>query len=292
MDIFEKKVKEADALRDVDSKQAIQKYREAIDLYRGKYLAENPYSEWSYTIRNRYHRLYIQTVLNLMGLLKSKKLYLDIVEIYEKAVITAPFEESIHIYYLEALIELKQFKNALSHYNYFTGKIYREFAVSPSPALQKIYRMITSEQEGRRVADVLFLGQDLSEYDNMEGALYCESDYFRTIYNLERRKSLRSGNTDFLGLISIIKNQPDISKFESEQAIDNLIDVLLNSLRKGDVFCKWNQYQMLVLLTDVIEANLQLIEKRIQKRFRDLEPPTKFKMKIDFQPVTAIDPFF
>jgi len=49
---------------------------------------------------------------------------------------------------------------------------------------------------------------------------------------------------------------------------------------------------MLVLLTDVIEANLQLIEKRIQKRFRDLEPPTKFKIKIDFQPVTAIDPFF
>ena len=35
MDIFEKKVKEADALRDVDSKQAIQKYREAIDLIEG-----------------------------------------------------------------------------------------------------------------------------------------------------------------------------------------------------------------------------------------------------------------
>jgi hypothetical protein len=163
--------------------------------------------------------------------------------------------------------------------------------VEPTPALKNIYRRITADHDGNRITDLLFLGRNLSEDDKMEGALYCELDYFRTIYNFERRKSLRSDDTEFLGLVSVIMNEANISKQDKEHAIESLELLLINSLRKGDVFCRWNPSQILLLLTNVTEANLQLIEKRIQKRFKNAVDPKKFTIKIDFQPITAIDPF-
>jgi GGDEF domain-containing protein len=86
-------------------------------------------------------------------------------------------------------------------------------------------------------------------------------------------------------------NEANVSKQEREQAVESLELLLINSLRKGDVFCRWNPSQILLLLTNVIESNLQLIEKRIQKRFKNAVDPKKITIKIDFQPVTAIDPF-
>jgi DNA-binding SARP family transcriptional activator len=103
-----------------------------------------------------------------MGLLKAQKRYAEIVEMYEKTVSNEPYEEGIHIFFLEALIELKQFKNALSHYNYITGRMHREFSIEPTPVLKNIYRRITADQDGNRITDLLFLGRNLSEDDKME----------------------------------------------------------------------------------------------------------------------------
>lgn len=291
MDIFEEKIKFADSVKDTDIGQAIQKYSEALELYKGQYLAENPYSEWVYPIRIRYHRLYVHAVLNLMELLMAEKRYSEIVQIYEKASLIEPYEEGIHIYFLEALIELEQFKSALSHYNYITSKMYQEFYIEPTPALRNIYKRITADHSENRIADLLSLGRDLAEDDKMEGALYCELDYFKSIFNFERRQSLRTDSNKFLGLISIIANRANISKQDREQAVKSLEQLLFNCLRKGDVFCRWNPSQILLLLTNLSESNLSLIQNRIQSKFKKTIAADKFAIKIDFQHITASDPF-
>ncbi|HHY42397.1 MAG TPA: hypothetical protein GX514_06075 [Thermoanaerobacterales bacterium] len=291
MDIFEEKIKFADSVKDTDIGQAIQKYSEALELYKGQYLAENPYSEWVYPIRIRYHRLYVHAVLNLMELLMAEKRYSEIVQIYEKASLLEPYEEGIHIYFLEALIELKQFKSALSHYNYITSKMYQEFYIEPTPALRNIYKRITADHSENRIADLLSLGRDLAEDDKMEGALYCELDYFKSIFNFERRQSLRTDSNKFLGLISIIANRANISKQDREQAVKSLEQLLFNCLRKGDVFCRWNPSQILLLFTNLSESNLSLIQNRIQSKFKKTIAADKFAIKIDFQHITASDPF-
>lgn len=290
IDIFEEKIKFADSIKDTEINKAIQKYSEALELYRGQYLAENPYSEWVYPIRIRYHRLFVQAVLNLMELLKTEKRYREITQIYEKASIYEPYEEGLHIFFLEALIELKQFNNALSHYNYITDRMYREFSLEPTPALKKIYKKITADHDNK-IADLVFLGRNLSEDDKMEGALYCDLDCFRSIFNFERRKSLRTECSKFLGLISVVGTKSNISKQEREQAVARLEQLLFNSLRKGDVFCRWNPSQILLLLSNLSEANLPLIEKRIENRFNKAVDAKKFVIKIDFQPITTLDPF-
>jgi len=226
-----------------------------------------------------------------MELLMAEKRYSEIVQIYEKASLLEPYEEGIHIYFLEALIELEQFKSALSHYNYITSKMYQEFYIEPTPALRNIYKRITADHSENRIADLLSLGRDLAEDDKMEGALYCELDYFKSIFNFERRQSLRTDSNKFLGLISIIANRANISKQDREQAVKSLEQLLFNCLRKGDVFCRWNPSQILLLLTNLSESNLSLIQNRIQSKFKKTIAADKFAIKIDFQHITASDPF-
>lgn len=290
-DRFEDNIKKADYLRREEPDKAIDIYREIIDIYKGEYLAENLYSEWIFIIRSRYHRLFIQSVLRLLELLKAKRQYVDIIDIYERTVAFEPFEESFQIYFLESLLELKEYKNALSHYNYITGKMYREMSINPTPALKRIYRRITSAGEYNQEKDIMQIGQKMADDDRIDGALFCDLDYFKAIYNLERRKTLRSGNTEFLGLICVVHDKENRSGKYKDTVSTALENVLSQSLRKGDVFAWWNPYQMVVMLTDVCEENLTLISKRIEENFRGEIFPNKISIRISFQPVGAKESF-
>ena len=55
-----KKLEEAERLR-----EALQHYQQAIDLYRGDFLAEDLYEEWTQTQRERYRDLYVKALEGL-----------------------------------------------------------------------------------------------------------------------------------------------------------------------------------------------------------------------------------
>jgi len=290
--LFEENIKNADAIRSHNPDEAIRKYIEAMKLYRGQYLAESTSSEWVFTIRNRYHRLYVQSLLRLFELLKAKGRHEEIVDYFEQAVCYEPFEESLHIYFLEALLDLKQHKNALSHYNYITGRMYRELSVKPSPALKGLYSKIVAGEQSIDKADISALSRTFSRDDEVEGALFCDIEYFKMIYNLEERRSLRAENKEFLGLVSIAGNGGANARDKIEAAGDALKSVLKDSLRRGDVFTQWNHHQMIILLTDVQEDNLPLISRRIERKFNEQMGHNDFTVDISFKPITSEKPFF
>ncbi|MGI6703798.1 MAG: AfsR/SARP family transcriptional regulator [Clostridia bacterium] len=290
---FEKNIKAADALRHKSPEEAIDKYTGAITLYRGEYLADIADSEWVFTVRNRYHRLYIQSLIRLFELLKAKGRNREIVDHFERAVCYEPFEEALHVFFLEALLELKEYKVALSHYNYITGRMYREMSVRPSPVLKGIYSRIAAGDKNLHKADISALSQSFSRDDDMEGALYCDLEYFKTIYNLEERRSIRSKSKEYLGLVTITEGSVAGGKDMVKMAAEELKSVLKDSLRKGDVYTQWNSHQMIILLTDVQREALSLIGKRIKKRFNQRVGHEGFEADISFMPITYDrKPFF
>jgi DNA-binding SARP family transcriptional activator len=133
-------------------------YQQALKLYKGEYLSENLYNEWIIPVRNRYHRLYSQALLQQLELLKNESNYQSIVETCEEAFQIDPYEESVHIFYLDALIKLAQIKQATSHYHYITTKLFQELGVKPSPFLREIYREIkhkTMQKKDMNFWDIL-----------------------------------------------------------------------------------------------------------------------------------------
>lgn len=291
-DLFEEKIRNADLYRSSQPDKAIEIYEEAIGIYPGDFLEENLYSEWAFPMRSHYHRLYVQSLLRLLALLKERRKYEEIVGIYEGAVLIEPFEEALHLYFLEALVELREFKNALSHYNYITNRMYRELSVSPTDPMKSVYKKILSGGEKPRSRELTDIGKDLVSGDKVEGALFCDADHFKSIYHLERRRKLRSDHSAFLGLVSVMAGD-NILLNDEEPLINNplinnyLINPLMKSLRKGDVFSQWNERQMVILLTDVSEVNLQLISARIKRKFLDEIQSDEFTLHINFQSVAA-----
>lgn len=288
---FEERVKEADSLRIDNPEKAKKVYLEVIDIYKGEFLAENPYSEWAFPFRSRYHRIFAQSVLRLFELLRENNEYLHIIDVYERVVNYEPFEESFHVYFLDALIELHEYKNALNHYNYITARLYKEMSVRPTPELKAIYHKITAGSEDDLEKNLTQISYTIINEDIINGALFCEPDYFKSIYNFERRKILRSGDKEFLGLISIIETGSTCSDKDIDIAKNLLHEILTQFLRKGDVFSWWNKSQAVVLLTDISEENLQNIGNRINEEFKKRLFTPQISLEISFQPVGAKESF-
>lgn len=288
---FEKKAKDADSLRASEPEKAKEIYREIIDMYKGDFLAENPYSEWTFIPRSRYHRIFVQSVLRLFAMLKENNEYSDIIEVYEKVVNREPFEEAFHVYFLDALVELHEYKNALNHYNYVTARLYKEMSVRPTPELKAIYRKITAGSKDDFEKNLAQISNTIINEDIVNGALFCELDYFKAIYNFERRKILRTGNKEFLGLISIVETDNTGSDADVGIAKNLLHEILAQFLRKGDVFSWWNKSQAVVLLTDIAEEKLQNVGNRINKEFKKRLHTSQISLEISFKPVGAKESF-
>lgn len=280
---FEGYIQEGNMLKDSAPSQAIACYQKAFRIYKGEFLAENLFSEWLIPLRNRYHRLYFRALLQHLELLKNGEDYAGIIETCEEGFQIDPYEESVHAFYLEALIKIGQIKQATSHYKYITARLYQELGVKPSPILREIYREIKQKAMSKSDMNFWDILRDLKDEESMETAFYCEADEFRAIYNLESRKSYRFPSSSFLGLISLTRDEGQREPREIKNSLQKVKSILLLSLRKGDAITQWNDSTLMFIVTSASEENLTYISRRIENNFSHSED--SFSLNITFQAI-------
>lgn len=285
-ELFEQGIKEGDQKIDSDPNDALEQYTNAFTLYQGEYLEGNSDSEWVYINRNRYNRLFVHATLRMFELLKRGGLWRDIVLYFDRAVLFDPLEEALHLFYLEALLSLGEYKNALSHYNYITSRIDRELGVKPTSAFRNIYGQIIAGEKNAIQADIYGLRREFSREDKKSGALFCDPEYFKTIYNLEERKSLRGESDTFVGLLTLASSLPSVPPELYDAAFEKLKPLLSGSLRKGDVFTQWNRRQLIVLLMNAQKDSLERICRRIRKRFLEDCAQSGIELYFSFEPIS------
>jgi DNA-binding SARP family transcriptional activator len=284
--IFEDCIKEGNLLKDTEPDEAAAHYIKAIKLYKGEYLHNAADGDWVLIAKNKYQRLFSQAVLSLFNILKKQRCWQEIVDYFELAIAFEPLSESMHLFYLEALLELGEFKIALNHYNYLIPTLSRELDVKPSPALKSIYTKIISGESNAMEADIFSLRRDLLQDGGFLGAMYCELEYFRMIYQLEERRSLREDNDVVVGLITLISTS---SGAQFEPAMEKLKTLLCRLLRKGDVFTEWNRRQMILLLLKTKLCNTEQICRRIRNEFAKLKENFGLDLHFSFEPVFDIN---
>lgn len=204
-----------------------------------------------------------------------------------------PYEEVLNIFYMEALLKTGQTKQAMSHYEYITYKLYKELDIKPSHSMERIYKKIQTENEEKEISDLFFIEKRLVEQlEEWEGALFCDIDYFKFLYNLERRRGIRYGANSCLCLITIsCSDNIDPPSDKLNWAMDKLKQVLLFRLRKGDVFSFWNQSQVIAILSEIERDNLTMISKRIEKSFKDKVKDHLFVLQFKFRSIISTKKF-
>lgn len=267
---LEKQIYQGNVIVDIRAEEAVDILREALALYKGIYLPEVEYNEWIDPFRNRLDRIYLKGLANYLKLLKKKGLHYEIIEICERAIHVKPYEEFINKYFMEALMEVGQKRYALSHYEYYTSKLYNDLRIAPSQEIKELYKELQSREDTLKgPIDLAMLDKELvlNKYDN--GALICDLHHFKFLYNWEIRNKHRNPREDiFLGIITLDNiGYTTLTADEIKQSMDTLMDIVYRDLRKNDVLSKWNDSQLVVLLYNISEEDLHLINDRLQKDF-------------------------
>ena len=284
---FENKVQQAASLKQSNPEQGEELLFQAIELYQGEYLPESYYSQWTIPVRNYYHTLYLQLVLDLVELLEARSDSAKVISVCEQALLSHPYEEDIHRHYLQALIKEGRVKQAQNHYAYTSRKFYQELGIKPSPDLQKILqRAGTNNNEG---LDLNSIQNNLKEKSDDQGAFVCEAEVFKEIYKLERRRGERLGLSVFMALVTIMdidrKNDTSIIK----PGLDRLETFLLNSLRKGDVIARWSSNQYVLMLPGLAYEQGERVMERIKKSYNAANP--LLTMTTEIQPVLPLEAY-
>jgi len=237
---FESLIGQGESKRLESIDESIELYCKAIKLYKGQYLSENSYEAWLVPKRNYYNMLYLKSLLRLVEMLNEKEDYGRIIELCEEAIIVEPYEEALHICLIEAMLKIGQIRNAMSHYEYIAFLLNKEFGIQSSPGLKKIYSKIQSCYDEKNESDIRNINAKLEE-SSPNGAMLCDSEYFKFLFNINKRKGLRDGIVDYMSLITIncdkrtMKSEDDLKKY-----VKTMSGVLEKSLRKGDVYSYWN----------------------------------------------------
>lgn len=270
-----------------DIKEDRIKFRDIILSYKGSFLGEVGSEDWLIPIRNRFARLYVKGTSYYLDYLKENLMNTETISICETAIKIKPYEEIIHISFMEALVNLKQQSYALIHYEFYTRRLFTDLGIIPSKKLTQLYKKIKEKEDdySSRI-DLNHVEDEMTKEFNFGGVIFCGKEIFKFIYNYELRNKDRRADKDIgigIGVITIDSDSHNcLSKEELKKGMDSLGYVFFKTFRYGDVVSKWNDSQMLIMLYAMKEEHIEVVVEKIRKNFNEQKLDDRLKLNIKF----------
>ena len=242
-------------------------YEEAAEMYRGDYLPKLANQMWVVPISAHYHALYLEAVKEYADLLEHAEKFEAMAELCTRASQLDPLDESLHTLIVRALLRQGKDSAALSHYEKATDLLYRNLGVRPSEELRALYREIMDVEE-RLETNLEVIQANLREAAQRPGAFVCEYGFFKEAYRLGARRSARSGACVHIALITVSLPDGGVPPLGVlNTTMDQLLEVLVHNLRRGDVVSKYSGAQYVVMLPAANFEDSTMVVERIVNAF-------------------------
>ena len=242
-------------------------YEDAAEVYRGDYLPKLANQMWVVPISAHYHTLYLEAVKEYADLLEHAEKFEAMAELCTRASQLDPLDESLHTLIVRALLRQGKDSAALSHYEKATDLLYRNLGVRPSEELRALYREIMDVEE-RLETNLEVIQANLREAAQRPGAFVCEYGFFKEAYRLEARRSARSGACVHIALITVSLPDGGVPPLGVlNTTMDQLLEVLVHNLRRGDVVSKYSGAQYVVMLPAANFEDSTMVVERIVNAF-------------------------
>ena len=242
-------------------------YREAVELYRGDLLPKLSHQMWLVPLTVRYHTAYITAVKDFAGLLDGAALYEEMHRVCARASDLDNLDEGLHTLIVRALLRQGKDAAALEHYEKATELLYRNLGVRPSEELRSLYTEIMATEKTLET-DLGVIMSDLRETAARPGAFVCEYGFFKEAYRLEVRRAIRSGTCVHLCLITVSLPDGGMPPLKIlSNTMDQLQEVLVGSLRRGDVVSKFSGAQYVIMLPAANYEDSNMVMDRVVRAF-------------------------
>ena len=140
---FQKRRSTAEAARKAgDLDEALDKYRTALGLVRGEFLAEEPYEEWAMEPRREFEDLQRGVLSGLSECLALKGFYTEAIETCERALSLDVYGEELHRRLMLYHYCAGDQAHALQAYRSYATTLREELGAAPSPELNRLREQI------------------------------------------------------------------------------------------------------------------------------------------------------
>jgi DNA-binding SARP family transcriptional activator len=240
---------------------------EFLDLYNGEFLADFTMEFWVTPKTVYYHNIYIESLLRVLPILVENQRYDDVIRLCTRASASEPFLEEISWYWMKACVCRKQYKEAMEVYLSLRERFQDELGIVPSDELHAIYGEALKCSNGS-VLSVEMVKDDLCERDSLPGALVCDYDFFRVLYQSMARSVLRSGTAVHLVLVTMREGRVVATDEKRWNKIyGNLQEVIRQVLRRGDTVASCSSMQYIIMLPRANYENSCKVSDRIANAF-------------------------
>lgn len=271
-EFMEKELKEKEQMKHED----VMRMCDILSLYKGKLLPSLSSSHWVISLITYFHSLYLRNAKQLALLCGEVEDYDSMSEICKNAVLIDPLDDETQYLFIKSLLLQGHVDLAKKQYQTASHMMYESLGIRQSEYLQKIYMEIMKKQEDTE-EDLDTIKDELLD-DPMKKAFYCEYGVFREIYHLDMRRSERHGYAEYVVLFTLTQKKfagSDSNLPLLNKEMGKMEQVLMCSLRNGDVVSKYSGNQYIMLLYGCNAENIQIIIDRLISRY---EAQSKFHL--------------
>ena len=273
------------AMETEDGGERLALYEKALGLYGGDFLPKLSMEPWVIPLSAYYHRLYVETVLETLALLQESAAWQKMAQLCDAALKIEPYSEEIHCRYMRALMMLGRREEAVRLYEDMSEKLFATFGVMPSDESRALYREATRENSVP-VVPTDGIREQLTEQGQQGGAMKCEYDFFKLVYQMQARSIGRSGEVVHIALFSLHGYRgKELARRSLDVAMNNLEELMLGNLRQGDLVSRCSVSQLVVMLPQANYENSVMVCQRIEKAFERKFPPSPAKIHFSVQPL-------
>lgn len=283
---FESLCKEAATAQNDDATLSL--LMQALKLYQGDFLPKLSTEVWVMPLHTYYHQMYVDAVEQALALMESREQWQAVSDLCKAALKIEPYSEEFYQHFMRASIALKDRALARQAYEEMSELLFSTFGVMPSDESRALYRE-ASREEGSISVPVTEVRDQLQEPAGAKGALYCEYDFFKMLYQVQARAIQRSGDVIHIALFSVHgQRNKELSRRSLDLAMDNLKDLIAGNLRQGDVITRCSVSQLIIMLPQANYENSCAVCQRLVKAFFRQYPHSPVDIHYSVQPLEPL----
>lgn len=265
-------------------------YLQALSLYQGEFLPKLSMEPWVMPISAYYHQRFLEAAERALAMLEIRERWDDVAALSSRCLTLEPYSEALYQHLMRSRLALGDRAGVLAAYEEMSELLFETFGVMPSDESRQIYRDASRETNDQAVP-IGTVREQLRESSNGKGAVFCEYDFFRLLYQVQARAIVRSGDVVHIALLSLHgQNRKPLARRSLDIAMDNLQELVLGNLRQGDVVTRCSVSQLILMLPQANYENSCAVCQRVIKAFYRQYPHSPADIHFSVQPLEPMVP--
>ena len=251
----------------------IENLEKCILLYNGDFMSEISDAHWALNQLLYYKSCFVDAAVILSELYISKEMYSDLENICTKVLDIYSADERIYYYLILAQTRSGKTKLAMESYKNAAARLKSELGITNSAELSKVYReLLNADGDEQQPKDIYYAREDMVEEDP-NGVFKCGYQVFRIIYQLEQRRNERLQIPEYVLMLSLVPEGYESGSYTSMQnamirnAMPKMEDIIVHSLRAGDVVARYSESQFIILLPNCDYNSAMIVANRLSGEF-------------------------